>query len=204
MASASTRLPALGRNAGPRLVAAASAALVLLCSGVASAGTTSRAAPKPKPQLTDPKGDYPVASADIVSGTLSSVPDGTKTLLQIDLTLAAPPTTLTPYSYTLGFTVPGCDFRAVYFGHPLKGVLNDSVAGCITGKAVPHARYRIQGSTITFTVPMSGALKRGVRATTLFAVTEPGGVSSASKLAMFGDTATGTDWVLGSDLPNKK
>lgn len=168
------------------------------------------AAPKPKPQLTDAKGDYPVASADIVSATLSTVPDGTGTLLQIDLTLAAPPTTVTPYSYTVGFNVPGCQFRVVYFGHPLKPVLNDSVGGClIKDTAVPHARYRIQDSTITFTVPMSGALKRGARATSLFADTEPSGVSSEGTVATitfatFGDTATGTDWVLGSDQPKKK
>lgn len=162
------------------------------------------AAPKPRPQLTDAKGDYPVASADIVSATLSSVPHVTETLLQIDLTLAAPPRTVTPYSYTLGFTVPGCDFRVVYFGHPFRGVLNDSTAGCITGNAVPHGRYSIEGSTITFTVPMSGALKRGARATNLFAVTEPGAYSSASMVGLFGDTATGTDWVLGSDRPKKK
>jgi hypothetical protein len=191
-----------------KLLAIASAVGILVAP-VANLASQAGASPKPKPQLTDAKGDYPVASADIVSATLSSVPAGTQTLLRIDLTLAAPPMTVTPYSYTLGFIVSGCQYRVVYFGHPFRGVLNDSTAGCITGDAVPHGRYSIEGSTITFTVPMSGALKRGARATDLFATTEPGAVSSAGTVATipvatFGDTATGTDWVLGSDRPKKK
>ena len=127
-------------------------AVMTSASGAYAAQNHAGAAPKPKPQITDAKGDYPVASADIISATLSTVTEGTKELLQIGLELAAAPTTLVPYSYTVGFEVGGCSFRAVYFGHP-SDALNRSAVGCVTGNtSVPEGKYTIKGSTITFTV----------------------------------------------------
>jgi hypothetical protein len=165
----------------------------------------SQAGAAPKPQITDAKGDYPVAAGDIVSATLSTVQKGLREQLQIDLVLAAAPSTSTPYSYAVGFTVGACNFRAIHYGHPADGVFSKSGVGCSGGgTSLPEGSYKIKGSTITFTVPMTGALKRGAKATKLVADTQPSGAVSGGAVAALGDAATGKDWVLGSDRPKKK
>jgi len=142
----------------------------------------------PKPQLTDPKGDYPVAGADIVSATLSTLP-GAKGKLQIDLALAAAPTA---YSYSVNFIAGDCSFAAIYYGHPAEGVFSKSGVGCrVAGStSLPEGSFKIKGSTITFTVPLTGALKKGVTVTDITAGTAPSGMISGSVAAALGDNAT--------------
>lgn len=175
------------------------AALAILALAATHAGAA------PKPQLTDPKGDYAVeASADIVSATLSTIPKGTKEQLQIAVVFAAPIAGRPPYTRTLGFTVGDCEFSAIHFGHGTPA-FSDNGVGCSSGDATTVAgTMKIKGSTITFLVPLTGALKRGAKVTDLHAATAPSGMLANSPLDLAGDTATGSDWVIGSDRPIKK
>ena len=158
----------------------------------------------PKPQITDAKGDYPEASADIVSARLSTVPKGTKEQLQIDLVMAGAVTGSAPYTRSVHFTVGDCSFSATHFGHGTPAFADNGV-GCSSGDTTTVAgTMKIKGSTITFLVPMTGAIKRGAKVTDLRAATAPSGMLANSPLDNAGDTATGSDWVIGSDRPKKK
>ncbi len=157
----------------------------------------SSALAAPKPQLTDPKGDHPVAAGDIISATLSTLKGG-KGKLQIDLVVAAAPST---YSYSVNFVAGDCSFGAIYYGHPFEGVFSRSGIGCrIAGStSLPEGSYKIKGSTITFLVPLAGDLKKGVTVTDITANTVPSGVISGGAAAMLGDQAeTDTTYTIGS------
>lgn len=160
-----------------------SAAVVLaLLAGQASAKA---------PLIEDPKGDYPVPSADIVSADITTVKVGKGKLL-IDLVLAAAPATTTPYTYSVSFVVDDCQFSAVYYGHPFEGVFSTTGVGCDdpASTSLPEGAAKISGSKITWTVPLAGALKKGATATDITAATQPSGMVSGGIVAALGDGAT--------------
>ena len=171
--------------------AVAAAAIATLVAGAA----TSHAAPKP--QITDATGDYPVASADITSGSLALVAPRNKAIT-IKLNLAAPPTTTTPHTYSVAFTVADCSFRAAYYGHPFEGVFTTSGVGCqVEGEtSLPEGNVEVVGSSIVWTVPTAAPLKRGAKVTGLTATTQFSGVVSGGAVEAIGDAAQGTDWVI--------
>lgn len=176
--------------------------VVAAFAGVALLAPHADAAPKP--QVKDAKGDYPVASADIVSATLSTIPKGLKEQLQIDIVFAGPIAGSPPYTRSLSFTVGGCQFAATHFGHGTPA-FNDNGVGCSSGDTTTTAgTMKIKGSTITFLVPMTGALKRGGKVTDLAVATAPLGMAAGTPLDLAGDAASGKDWVIGSDRPKKK
>ncbi|HVE62932.1 MAG TPA: hypothetical protein VNB94_03930 [Mycobacteriales bacterium] len=145
----------------------------------------SHASAAPTPQVTDPKGDYPVAGADIVSLTLSTVK---KKTLVIALELAGPasPATPIPYAYQINFMAGSCDWRVNYFG------ANDEVSGgCRGDNSSAPSGVKINGNTLTFSVPTKGAFKLGTKITAFAIYSAPGGVLSGSGPGAAGDTATG-------------
>ncbi len=136
----------------------------------------------PEPQVTDPKGDYPIAGADIVSVTLKTEK---KTKLVMTLELAGPANTPLPYAYQINFMAGACDWRANYFG------AQDSISGgCRGDNASPPTDVKIAGNMMTFSVPAKGAFKLGTKITTFAVYSAPGGVLSGGGLALAGDTAT--------------
>ncbi len=148
------------------------------------------------PQLTDPKGDTELAAADILSATLSTV----GRTLQIDLVVAAPVTDTMPYSYGVYFVAGDCNFSAVYYGHPAEPLgFNKSGVGCDTGSSsLPAGNVGVSGATITFTVPLSGPLRKGLQLTGIRADTTPSGLVSGAVLPYLQDTAiTATTYTIG-------
>jgi len=158
------------------------AAVVLLAAQASAA---------PAPQLTDPKGDTQVAAGDIVSATFSS--GGARTM-RVDLVVAAAPAESTPYSYEVRFTAGDCNYNAVLYNHPVSVLgFSKSGMGCDTASSsLPAGDAAASGSTITFKIPLSGALKKGVVVRDITAATSPSGLFSGAVLPVLQDTATTT------------
>ena len=175
-----------------RLLIAPAALLVALTAAPSSA--------KKVPLIEDPKGDYPVAAADIVSADMTTATKG-KGSLVITLNLAAAPSTSTPYSYWVGFVVGDCNFLAALYNHPLEGVFTTSGVGCTQPgeTSLPEGNVKVSGSTITWTVPLTGDLKKGATATDITAGTAPTGMISGGVVEALGDAAaTDKSYKIGS------
>jgi hypothetical protein len=160
--------------------------------------STGSAHAAPKQQIRDAAGDYQVAAADILSGSLAVTGKRTKTLV-IRLNLAAAPTTTTPFTYTVTFQAGGdCSFKAIYYGHPLEGTVSTSGVGCKVGSdPLRTGDVVVDGASVVWSVPLSPPLKLRQRVTTLAARTEPGGFVSGPFSPPLADAASGTDWVIG-------
>jgi hypothetical protein len=159
---------------------------------VALLGLVSQPAGAKPPLLEDPKGDAPVAVGDIVSADITTILRGGGKLV-IRMSLASAPSTLTPYTYRLQFDVGACAFQAFYFGHPLDAAFSKSAMGCADGNnATPlgEGNATVSGTSITWTVPLSGDFEPGALITRISAATEPGGLTSGTRLEAAGDTAT--------------
>ena len=164
-------------------------ALLVALSGTSSAKTA--------PLIEDPAGDHPVAAGDILTADILTTKKG-KGALEITMTVGAPPSTTTPYAYTVMFTADDCDFSATYFGHPLEPAFLDSGVGCTeaAGGSKPAGNVKVSGSTITFLVPLTGALKKGVVVTDISAVTMFSGMLNSGPI---GDSAaTDKTYKIGS------
>ena len=171
--------------------AVTAAAIAALLAGAATATAA------PKPQINDAAGDYPVASADITSGSLALVAPRNKAIT-IKLNLSAAPSTSVPHTYSVAFTVADCSFRAAYYGHPFEGVFSTSGVGCqVEGEtSLPEGAVEVVGSSVVWTVPAAAPLKKGAKVTGLTASTQFSGVMSGGAGEAVGDLATGTDWVI--------
>ncbi len=178
----------------------------VLLAGLALLVAAPQAFAAPKAQISDAKGDYPVPVGDIASVTFSTIPKGSKEALQIDMLLAGPPSTQTPYSYTVTFTADDCEFAAIHYGHPLEGVFSTSGVGCRDGStSLPEGSFKVTGSHVIFTVPLSKKIKRGSILEDLAAETAAGGAVSGGVAGNTGDTASSDKtWKVGSDRPKKK
>ncbi|HVE62931.1 MAG TPA: hypothetical protein VNB94_03925 [Mycobacteriales bacterium] len=163
-----------------RTVLAAAIAVIALAAPHAGAA--------PKPQLTDPRGDYPVAGADIVSALFVTEK---KTKLVVTVEFAGPPNTPVPFAYQLRFsTDDNCTWRGNVFG-----VDGSSSGGCTGSNASPPA-VKISGNKIVFTMPAKGALKPGTELSDIAVSSTPGGALAG---APGGDTAaTDAAYVVGS------
>lgn len=157
------------------------AALLACVLVVPSAGAA------PKPQLTDPKGDYPVAGGDLVSGLFVTEK---KSKVVITLEFAGPVNTPIPFAYQLTFaTDDSCVWRGNYFG-----VNGSSSGGCATSNASPPT-VKASGNKIIFTIAAKGALKPGTELSDIRASSTP---SSALAGGPGGDTgATDATYVVG-------
>jgi len=140
----------------------------------------------PKPQLTDPKGDYPVAGADIVSALFTTV----KGKLVVTVELAGSPSTPAPFAYQLRFsTDEGCNWRGNVFYD------GSSSGGCSGTDASPPA-VKASGNKLIFTMAAKGVLKPGIELSGLAVSTTPGGALAG---APGGDTGTTeTTYVIGN------
>lgn len=176
----------------------------------------------PSPQISDPKGDWQVASQDVVSGRLSSVLSAGKPALKGELTLAAAPAAGVESMYALNFLV-GCDgytFSYIWPGvaQGAKATL-DHYSFCQQRPATEPtaddstpATVAVTGTTLTWQVPYTGKIVKGARAMSFSAV-----ACSAIAAVFFGDSITGSHevdtgdvayggnqtYVVGSDLPRR-
>ena len=146
---------------------------------------------KPQEVLTDPAGDYPASSADVISATFDTV---NKTKLVVTLEYAATPNSQVPYSYQLQFTAGDCDWRGNYFGAD-----SSVTGGCRGSDSDAPAKAEIKGSTLVFTMAAKGKLKPGTTLTGINVNSHPGGALSGGQGTVLGDTGT-TDktYVVGS------
>lgn len=159
---------------------------------VALLGLLSQPAGAKPPLLQDPKGDAPVAAGDIVSADITTILRGRGKLV-IKMSLASPPSISTPYSYRLRLDVGTCAFQAFYFSHPLDAAFSRSAMGCDDfNRATPLGKGNatVSGTSITWTVPLSGEFKPGALISGINAATEPGGMTSGTQLEAAGDTGT--------------
>lgn len=128
----------------------------------------------PQPQLTDPKGDYPLAGGDLVSALFVTE---NKTKLVVTLEFAGPVDTPIPSGYQLRFSIGGgCIWRGHYYG-AYGGSEASSQDGC-AGPEANRPTVTAHGNTVVFTLAAKGALKPGTVLTGITAVTNPGGVTA--------------------------
>jgi hypothetical protein len=149
----------------------------------ADGGATATQA-RPGASVSDPRGDWALAPADVTSVRVGNAP-GRTPRLTVTLTLAAAPDATTTYTaYVSGRA--GCDawsFEASGLGTPAQTGTVDRDGYC-PGYAEPlvpppprsPAEVTVRGTTVTFTVPYAEGLRRGLRlvragATTLSAPT---------------------------------
>lgn len=162
-----------------------SAAFVALVVGVA-VGSPAGAAPKP--QLVDPKGDYPVAGADLVSALFVTQK---KSKLVVAVEFADVPNGQVPFAYQLRFTTDdGCNWRGNYFGETFG-----SSGGCAADDSSPPS-VTVKGKTIVFTMAAKGKLKPGTELSGIAVSSTPGGVLSGAGGGDSGETDT--TYVIGS------
>lgn len=174
-----------------RTLAAATLALVAVLSSSAGAA--------PSPQLTDPAGDTPVPSGDILSAQLSVQGRPGRESLVIEVKYAGSVTDLTPYTRGLTFTVGECTFSAVHYTLSNPAPFGQSEVGCASGASQGHmGTISATGSTLLFRVTLDGRdLRLGARVTKLAAYTHPGGAFSMhTPLTAAGDVAEGRNWVI--------
>jgi hypothetical protein len=181
---------------------------------LALAGSATAA---PRSGISDPRGDWPVASQDVVSAKLSSVLVSGKPVLRGELQLAAAPDGR-PATYAIGFAV-GC--HAYSFDKSTEAT-GDHVALSYTDYCTPEddgpgrigvdkeypATVSVKGRTVTWLAPYVGQIKRGARVEGMSAW-------GCARLC----TSVGIDWndqktvgdlawgemlyVVGSDLPRR-
>lgn len=169
------------------------AALGLLAVLPANAGAA------PSPQLTDPAGDTPIASGDILSALLTVQGRPGRESLVMEVTYAGSVMDTVPYSRGLTFTVGGCTFWATYYSLSNPAPFGQSQAGCTTGQSQGHSgTVSAAGSSLVFRVRLDGKdLRMGAEVTDLTAYTHPGGLFSMyTPLTDAGDVAKGRNWVI--------
>jgi hypothetical protein len=148
------------------VIATAAAAAVLAAPAVAA----PRAA-----TLNDPKGDWPVASQDVLSARVTSVRVAGRPALVAALTLAAAPDAPTQYSVAV---TAGCDswlLSVRNLGTDLEDARIEHVV-CYDLADYPtrqteieHATATVRGTTVEITAPYTLGLKRGTKVTSLSA-----------------------------------
>lgn len=178
----------------------------LLCAALPAYPTTAA----PAPQLMDPRGDTPVPSYDVVSGRLWSLRSGRTTLLRADLTLGGAPLPGAVTDYDFGLVV-GCDlfqFRYTWRG---AAAASDAIFGrwdyCYRDITSPPEEtvavdVTVRGSTLTWQVPYTLGLRRGMVGSRMFA----GACYQActDNLVPVTDSARRVlRYVVGSDLPRR-
>lgn len=195
-------------------------ALPLLLAVVAAASPATAA---PAPQVTDPAGDWGVASQDVLWARLSSTGTKAAPVLRGELRLAAAPAPGTTSRYWLGFHV-GCvayRFTYVWSGAPQgSGATLEEYSYC-AGTAAPvrnpvdrtyPVTVAVKGTTVVWQAAYAGAIRRGARAGTfyVFACVPNCGVrfvntsSGREDEVLTGDVAeSDARYVIGSDLPRR-
>jgi hypothetical protein len=187
--------------------------LAALVAGVATFTSTAQAAPSP--QVRDPKGDWQVASQDVLSARVSSVRVGGKPALRGELTMAAAPDV--PTTYNLYFYV-GCvtyqfayDWRVDAAHSAAKFVRSDCPTSDTDVLPKTHdfpATVTAKGTTLTWVAPYAGGIARGTKVSGFAALVfttpvfvDEGDSWTGSHEAYTGDIGYGTaTYVVGSDL----
>ena len=171
--------------------------------GIATLGLltllSTSAGAAPSPQLVDPAGDTPVASADILSAQLSVQGRPGREVLVMEVTYAGSVMDALPYTRGLTFTVGGCTFTATHYSLSNPAPFGQSQVGCATGESQGRTgTISASGSTLVFSVRLDGRdLRLGAVVKELAAYTHPGGAFSLhTPLTAAGDVAEGRNWVI--------
>lgn len=167
----------------------------------------------PRPQLSDPKGDWTNAAQDVLWGRLSSVRGDSGPEIQGELKLAAAPVSGTIYRFA--FLIDGCHEYSFalslpasqdsQLGLPNQPGLNhyDRCNGVVGSEADYRARAEVKGDLIVWRAPYVGHIERGVivrQFEALACLTLTCGMGATP----MGDTAvTSGYYVIGSDLPRR-
>lgn len=179
----------------PKTLLSALLALALVTPGHAAAPVAS---------VTDPRGDWPVASQDILSARLSSVYVHGVPTLRAEVDLAAAPNPLVPTTYTVDFGVGCAAYSLTSDG--TSGTLERS--DCKVKKLTTSApgTAAVHGTTLVIQAPYALGLQVGQVAQGLGAVAATVFVAYwqlTGDFATSGDIALApydTTYVLGSDL----
>jgi hypothetical protein len=187
--------------------------LAALVAGVATFTSTAQAAPSP--QVRDPKGDWQVASQDVLSARVSSVLVSGRPALRGELTLAAAPAV--PTTYKLYFYAGCIGYGFTYDWHvdaahsAAKFTRSDCPAEI--AEVVPKtqdfpATVTVKGTTLTWVAPYAGGVKRGTKVTGFAAMvyTAPVGAVESDSWTGYHEAYAGdvgysdAVYVVGSDL----
>lgn len=190
--------------------------LAALVAAVAALPSTAQAAPSP--QVIDKKGDWVVASQDLVTARLSSVLVGGKPALRADLTFAEAPGQV-PTTYQFGFT-KGCLGYGFTYEAQATAKASFVRTECYTGaegvagtpkQTTFPATATISGTTLTMIAPYAGGIARGNKVKDFFAFVYdvPVGLVGNNSVLGYSEIYTGdmafssNSYVVGSDLPRK-
>lgn len=168
----------------------------------ADGGATATAAARPGRSVSDPRGDWPLASADVTSVRVGNAP-GRTPRATVELTLAAAPDATTTYTaFVRG--AAACDswsFEVTRIGTPAQTGTVERTGYCpgFQKPLVPPspglpAAVTVRGTTVTFTVPYADGLRRGLRLVHAGSTT-----LSAPAGACTGTTEIGTHCVFPGD-----
>jgi hypothetical protein len=145
----------------------------------ASLAAPATAAVPAKAVVTDPSGDWPVASQDITGVQVSTVRVGRTPALRAVLTLSAAPDPVSQYYVALS---TGCDWwmlstRNVSIEQPQSIRLVHGRCGVAESATGDHptsaATLSVSGNTLVLTAPYALGLKKGLRITSIEAAASP-------------------------------
>lgn len=174
------------------------------------ANSTNVAAAGGSPQLEDPRGDWPLASSDVLSVTLGTVKNrkGVSAALSVTMRVAAPVDPQTPVIYTVNMMHGECAGVAVrlLLAGELSGVKREADvrhSDCGDAETQTAIAATVQGDKIVWQVPLTAKLPKGTQLVDVTAATTPGArarypLGSTTSGTPFGDrTATGKPYSIG-------
>jgi hypothetical protein len=190
--------------------------LLAALAALALAAPSTHAAP-PAPQVTDARGDWSLASQDVLSGRVSSLLVRGVPQLRGEIALAAQPAAGAPATYELtwGIGCAGYGFTYTWNGVPGGGSATlDQWDWCwdeLQPWSDPEIRFpvtfAVRGSTLTFRTPYVGGIRRGQRAKRFHiqACTRVCGatVGVAPSVELGDYASSNASYVVGSDLPRR-
>lgn len=181
-----------------------------LCLAVLLATPASAA---PKPQMSDPKGDWTNPGQDVLWGRLSSVRGDSGPMVQGELKLASAPTVpgtiyrftfhLDCHEYSFGYQVPGVEDATTGASSSAGLNYDDNCAGLPGPETTYRADVEVRGDLIVWRARYAGHIQRGAvarRFEGLACLT----LTCGMNVTTTGDTAESTGhYVMGSDLPRR-
>ena len=140
------------------------AVAALACAGLLSTGLPASGV---EPQVTDPRGDWPLAGQDIVSATFATTTVQRRRVLEVRLELAGAPQPDAALYWEVGWRTADCALTYVEYTRSAYSPGEESADmirqcrpdGPFTVGGEVHGR--MEGSTIVLTMPLGRRLRPG-------------------------------------------
>lgn len=169
------------------VLAAALAAAALLAPSASAANGPA--------VLGDPKGDWPVASSDMLSARVEGVVSGAKRSVRATMMLAAAPDAPTEYQVSFGDACDSWDLAVRGIGTAAEtATFTHYVCDSTQAAGTTDAAVKVTGSKIELTAPYLFGLRRGIKVT---------GIAAAASVKFFAvgvDMGDPNEWIVDGDL----